>query len=515
MAIWEYKVISSGKGGFATPVMLEKFLNDLGKEEWEIIDFTTPADNPLAFNGLARRPTQRDWTLADATAAAAKEEADKLREEFEAKFKGLAPVGGAEDDDSEVLENGDDYRRPMDTSRDQDPDADDDEAAPKDEWEQLMEGDDLPTFFEAMRPHMRRNQRGAGISVGVSYLANKWNFDDADIIGALEECGFVLPEDEDTKPAYLDYDGDLFWVNINRRGELWINTKEKPMPVFRTVGGEPIELEEEPKKKGKKSPEKPKADSKSDKLEKPEKSGKSKEEDLSGKPLPKGEELLTLIRPKMRRSRRDPGHSGSMTFLSRALKCSAEDLQAAFVELGLSLSENKDEKTEPTVIGDELWWLNQDSRGGVWINGRENKADAESAPQSKGDAKLSLLSSARPHLTTVRKGTFSQETGAVAKKLEQLADDFLNTLVAAGLKVPEKPRQKPVIVDHGGASYWLTRNTKDQILLNAKAAEKSEAVDNASEKPVDSPPAKEEPASDSKEKKTRRPRSRKSASAKK
>ena len=71
MAIWEYKVISSGKGGFATPVMLEKFLNDLGKEEWEVIEFTTPADNPLAFSGLARRPTQRDWTLADAAAAAA------------------------------------------------------------------------------------------------------------------------------------------------------------------------------------------------------------------------------------------------------------------------------------------------------------------------------------------------------------------------------------------------------------------------------------------------------------
>ena len=50
MAIWEYKVISSGKGGFASPAMLEKFLNDLGKEEWEVIDFRTPPDNPLAFN---------------------------------------------------------------------------------------------------------------------------------------------------------------------------------------------------------------------------------------------------------------------------------------------------------------------------------------------------------------------------------------------------------------------------------------------------------------------------------
>ena len=175
-----------------------------------------------------------------------------------------------------------------------------------------------------------------------------------------------------------------------------------------------------------------------------------------------------------------------MTFLSRALKCSAEDLQAAFENLGLSLSENKDEKTEPTVIGDELWWLNQDSRGGVWINGRENKDNDEAAPKSKGDAKLSLLSSARPHLTTVRKGTFSQETGAVASKLEQPSEDFLNALVAAGLMVPEKPRQKPVIVDQGGQSFWLTRNTKDQILLNAKAAEKPEGeAESAYEEPVE------------------------------
>jgi len=301
-------------------------------------------------------------------------------------------------------------------------------------------------------------------------------------------------------------------VNINRRGELWINTKEKPMPVFRTVAGEPIEVEEEPQKKGKKSAEKPKADSKSDK---PEKSDQPKQEDTSGAPLPKGEEFLALIRPKMRRSRRDPGHSGSMTFLSRALKCSAEDLQAAFENLGLSLSENKGEKTEPTVIGDELWWLNQDSRGGVWINGRENKDNDEAAPKSKGDAKLSLLSSARPHLTTVRKGTFSQETGAVASKLEQPSEDFLNALVAAGLMVPKKPRQKPVIVDQGGQSFWLTRNTKDQILLNAKVAEKPEGeAESASEEPVESP-TKEEPAPDAKEKKTRRPRTRKKPADKK
>src|ERR1035438_4380499 len=73
MAVWEYKVISSGKGGFATPALLESFLNQLGTDEWEIVEFRGQPDNPLAFSGLARRPTQRDWTLEDAAAAAARQ----------------------------------------------------------------------------------------------------------------------------------------------------------------------------------------------------------------------------------------------------------------------------------------------------------------------------------------------------------------------------------------------------------------------------------------------------------
>ena len=72
MSNWEYKVITSGKGGFASPALLEKFLNDLGQESWEILHFQTQPDNPLAFTGLARRTTQRDWTLEDAAKAAAR-----------------------------------------------------------------------------------------------------------------------------------------------------------------------------------------------------------------------------------------------------------------------------------------------------------------------------------------------------------------------------------------------------------------------------------------------------------
>ena len=51
MSVWEYKVISSGKGGFATPALMESFLNQLGKDEWEIIHFATPRKGPWEWGG--------------------------------------------------------------------------------------------------------------------------------------------------------------------------------------------------------------------------------------------------------------------------------------------------------------------------------------------------------------------------------------------------------------------------------------------------------------------------------
>ncbi|MFI5338118.1 MAG: hypothetical protein ACHQ5A_15120, partial [Opitutales bacterium] len=177
MSNWEYKVITSGKGGFASPALLEKFLNDLGQESWEILHFHTQPDNPLAFTGLARRTTQRDWTLEDAAKSAARAEADKLRAEFEAKFKAATTTAGAPagpEDKAETFlaeeKSGadDGLRRLRDTSRDDDPDAPDEESSgSRDDWEKLAEEDELPTFFDALRPHLRRNQRGLGMSVGV------------------------------------------------------------------------------------------------------------------------------------------------------------------------------------------------------------------------------------------------------------------------------------------------------------------------------------------------------------
>lgn len=614
MSLWEYKVITSGKGGFATPALLEKFLNDLGRDEWEIVTFHSQPDNFLAFTGLARRQTQRDWTLEDAAAAAAKVEAEKLRAEFEAKFKAATAPAPAEERASDFLHEkvapDDGFRKPVDTSHDAEPEVEEEE---KDDWDKLTarEDEELPTFFEAIKPHMRRNQRGPGMSVGVDYLAKKWDQTEDDLKAALVECGFVVPEDEDAKTEYLEYDGDLFWLNVNRRGELWINTKEKPRAVFRPVKAQKTTVEEEPKPESKRNEAREqKAEERRQKAEEarertetegqPTEPGQPTEErptegeaaadgqaadqsairnpkpEIAPSELPTGASLLKKIRPHMRRNRRGPGGSGSTSFLSRALKVSEADLKAAFAGLGFTVPTSANDKPMYMEFGNEVWWLNADSRGGLWINGREKKpgeklgapgdepTEAEKAETAATESRnepagepvpprepasgpteqpggfgatvseiaaetnfprevrsaaagtagpeqqplfpmeqkpitesaapvapvptdtatetispaaavnADILDAARQRLKEIKAGSVTGRIDQVAEELGRPPDALINELVGAGLKAPEKPREKPVYVERGGEILWLTRNAKGEIWLNARPAKSVE-----------------------------------------
>ena len=75
------------------------------------------------------------------------------------------------------------------------------------------------------------------MAVGIGYLAKKFAQTEADLIEALKECGFAIPTGAKDEPAYLEYDGDLYWLNVNNRGQLWINTREKPPPGVQAGGG--------------------------------------------------------------------------------------------------------------------------------------------------------------------------------------------------------------------------------------------------------------------------------------
>jgi len=556
MAHWEYKVITSGKGGFASPAMLEKFLNDLGREEWEIIHYLTPPDNALAFTGLARRSTQRDWTLEDAAAAAAKAEAEKLRAEFEAKFRAAAspaPETLAEErspafiEDKSAAEEG--LRKLVDTSRDAEPEADE----PEDDWDKLTaaEEEELPTFFEAIRPHMRRNQRGPGMSVGVEFLAKKWDQSEDDVKGALVECGFVMPVDEDSAVEYLEYDGDLYWLNINRRGELWINTKEKPRQIFKAVKGTRIEP---PPAEPAPTPVEGAAPAEGGER-KPSENFTGESPRPAPQSLPEGPALIEKIRPHLRRNRRGPGGSGSLGFLARALRVREADLRAAFGALGLTMPATSGDQPVYTDMGAEQWWLNLDSRGGLWINGREKRegepapageaapaTDASTAGQIAPEAaattplgessstpavetsapasnavstpvaavaSLAILDAVRPLLKETRTGGIAGSVGRLAGKLEKPVEEFTAALVTAGLKVPEKPREKPLYTDHAGEQFWFNLSGKGELWLNVRAAkaageEDDEAGDDAEKSDEESG---EKPASEGR-KPARRGRSR-------
>jgi hypothetical protein len=520
MSNWEYKLISSGKGGFASPALMEKFLNDLGQENWEIISFHQPPDNPLAFHGLARRSTQKDWTLEDAAKAAARAEADKLRAEFEAKFKAGTGQGGAsaeEEAETFLAEEKSavdgDLRRLRDTSRDDDPDAPEDDTAaagPKDEWDKLAEEDELPAFFDAIRPHMRRNQRGPGMSVGLDYLAKKWHLDESDLKTALVECGFQIPADENAKPVYVEYEGELYWVNINRRGEIWVNLRDKPQPVFRVVQGKRVENTEEPAKTDA-APASESADAGSARDEAAGESGSGGQQRPSQEEPSRGPKtFLDKVRGQMRRNRRGHGWSGSFPFLTKAFKTDEAGLLAQLAEHGVKLPEGDDRGEAQS--GDFTYWLQKNQRGEIWINaeltrkkqktesgGPATDAATETAPVAPaaeaGSSTAPDQAPAAPEPVTASPATTStlppentltavrllmqpKKRGEgvtalvseLAAKLEKTPEVLMAALAAAGLTPPDSPKGKPTFAEHGGELYWLNVSAKGEIWLNAKPA---------------------------------------------
>ncbi len=522
MPHWEYKYITSGPHGFATPALLETHLNQLGKDEWEIIQYQPLPANALAFNGVARRSTMRDWTLETAAAAAAKTEADKLRAEFAAKFQSGAAAAETGDDKpatlaTETAAPGDELRRLRDTERDHDPEALADEAA-GDDWANLTDSeDDLPTFFDAIKPHLRRNQRGPGQSVALDYLAKRWEQPEPDLLGAIQECGFVVPEAEDSPPDYLEFDGDLHWLNRNGRGQLFLNVREKPRPAFRVAvakklapddpaavalaGEHAAELDALQKQAAERAARQAEQDARRAeaiaKREAAAAAGPSAAPEGDklppAGPLPAGEDLLAQLRPLMRPNRRGPGWSGSTTFLARALRCTEADLVAALAVAGLVANDSPGAKPVHTEIGAHVYWLNRDSRGGIWINGHERREGqapetkdhkSEAAPAApgaeSGPASASAPSSASP-LTAVRlllkqnkRGSgVSGEVSFLARTLDKNPEEFLSTLLATGLALPGEDDAKPVFVEHGGEIFWLNENARDESLwLNAKPAKK-------------------------------------------
>jgi hypothetical protein len=509
MPNWEYKVITSGSLGFASPQLLEQHLNQLGKEEWEIIHFQTRPDNPLAFNGLARRPVMRDWVVETPAPAG-----------FPALKSGAIPAPPGEKRDTapsvEELRAEAEERRESLLTREESlrplRGAAAEEGNNEDDFEAFGDDEDLPTFFEAIRPHMRRNQKGAGMAVGVDFLAKKFEQTQADLVEALKECGFTIPTGAKDEPAYLEHDGDLYWLNVNNRGQLWINAREKLRPFFKPVAGRKVAAgevldsglpaEASAKAEGR-MPEKARGQ-----REREEQSSGTSDSQYpqsaigAAEPLPEGPALLDRLRPMMRHNRRGAGLSGSVSYLARALRTEPQTLVAAFGALGLVPPPQANDKPVFVEIGAFVYWLNHDKNGQIWINTRERDQRSEAgdrqsespqaeltlaadAPQKtrhlESPAGASPLAAVRLLLKETKRGGVAAEIGRIADQLGRSAGELLATLVSAGLKVPEKPREKPVFAAHAGEIFWLNRNPRGELWLNAKVAKFTDEKDGGEE----------------------------------
>ena len=488
MANWEYKLISSGPLGFASMTLLEQHLNQMGKEEWEIVNFVTKADNPLVFHGLARRPIARDWfppaeaKPAYSPPATPKDEEDDGKDErsFAEDLPAQRPVNAPE---------------PVDLGL-----GNFDDLAGSEE--------DLPTLFDALQPFLRKNPRG-DMSAGLDFLAKKFEQGERELLGAFEECGLKTPERAGEKGEVVDFDGGLYWLERDTKGRVWINTRDKKFkttrgtPVAAEAAGEKPAVPKEHQWEQDAPPEQPTRREQPPRAERQERGAQSDRPARQDRPpqqarpeqapLVDKDSLLGHIRSMMRRNRRGQGWSGSFPYLTKALQLDETQLLAKLGELGLQL---RDERDKPVFAedGDFLFWLNKNHRGEIWINAKlareggqpgENRADdrrdderaAASAPPAaptSAPAKRALppenvLSAVRLLLQPKKRGEgFTAQVSEVAVQLEKSEAQLVELLASAGLRVPESAKAKPTFAEQGDEIFWLNVNPKGQMWINAK-----------------------------------------------
>ena len=447
MAHWEYKVLSGGKMGLGSMSMLEQFLNDLGQQQWEIISWQTDPETPLKFTGLARRPIIRDIAPEEMPAAMDEKAIAAAKEEEERERQAWIETLAREREF---------YARAIEAENPEEEDMDE-------------EQDLSAALFDKLRSMMKRNKGRPGASGSVSYLAKKLDKSEEDLIGALAEAGLELEDDEqDSKPR--EHGNDMFWLNENSRGEVWINS----MPKSRYRPPKPKKTEQEAKSADGGKPADP---------------AKGKEPPPPPEPLPDGTALLEKLRPLMRRNRGGNGLSGSLPFLSRALRHTEAELATALAALGIELPEDPKAKPEPVAVEEFEYFLSKNEKGQVWIDakplaGEGDKTEptpaAGSTPtetpagsDSESKEPDSLLAQVLPHLAKVgRTLTHSSAAADVAAALGISQATLIDGLVAKGLVVPVEPDDKPVVAEDDGNQFWFSRSPEDALALNAKPVRK-------------------------------------------
>jgi hypothetical protein len=203
---------------------------------------------------------------------------------------------------------------------------------------------------------MRRNRRGHGLSGSFQYLTKALKLDDNQLLEKLAESGLRLEGGD--KPV-LAYDGGFeYFLNRNQRGEIWINAEQKHGDKGqRHEAGQSSAAPAQPA---------------------PESSGRgaddSREAFVPTKAALPPENTLTAMRLMMEPKKRGEGVTALVGELAEKLEKSEEQLMTVLASAGLLPPESP--KAKPTFAehGGELYWLNVNAKGQVWLNAKQTAA---------------------------------------------------------------------------------------------------------------------------------------------
>ena len=91
-----------------------------------------------------------------------------------------------------------------------------------------MEAKPLPpeNTLTAVRLLMEPKKRGEGVTALVAALARRLEKSDEQMLAALAGAGLIVPESPKAKPTFAGHGGEIFWLNVNAKGQVWLNAKQ-------------------------------------------------------------------------------------------------------------------------------------------------------------------------------------------------------------------------------------------------------------------------------------------------
>jgi hypothetical protein len=202
-----------------------------------------------------------------------------------------------------------------------------------------------------LRPRMRRNRRGGGLSGSISYLGRALKTDPKTLEAAFGAMGLVRPAEPGDKPVFVEIDAFVYWLNQDKNGQTWINARERdrrPETGDRKPEGPPAELVLA-------------ADSKPE-AQNPESPG--------------GASPLAAVRLLLKETRRG-GLAAEVGRLAKELGKAAGELLAALTNAGLRVPEKAREKPVFVEHASEIFWLNRNAKGELWLNAKASKFAGE------------------------------------------------------------------------------------------------------------------------------------------